>query len=210
MSAVRPTMARNAEVMLKATRRQASRSRAQRLLWMDLDEIQSRAGAGHPDLPDRATAAPYGQDSSIIAQVEVAPPPPEAIASDHRATAGCAPTQFWRFVLTKPQQLPSSHRSHPNKRRGKHPSYGLFSRIHEDRAGSSGFVGNSHEPEVHAGYRDPSPRWLSSDDPRKPSRKSATPSTGRPRLARSRRRGQCQPIGVSILPALPTGRAVAL
>jgi hypothetical protein len=153
---------------------------------------------------------PYGQDSSIIAQVEVAPPPPEAIASDQRATAGCAPTQFWRFVLTKPQQLPSSHRSHPNKRRGKHPSYGLFSRIHEDRAGSSGFVGNSHEPEVHAGYRDPSPRWLSSDDPRKPIRKSATPSTGRPRLARSRRRGQCQPIGVSILPALPTGRAVAL
>ena len=157
---------------------------------MDLDEIQSRAGAGHPDLPDRATAAPYGQDSSIIAQVEVAPPPPEAIASDHRATAGCAPTQFWRFVSTRPQQLPSSHRSHPNKRRGKHPSYGLFSRIHEDRAGSSGFVGNSHEPEVHAGYRDPSPRWLSSDDPRKPIRKSATPSTGRPRLARSRRRGR--------------------
>ena len=48
----------------------------------------------------------------------------------------------------------------------------------------------AHEPEVHAGYRNPSSRWLCSDDPRKPIRKTATPSTGRPRLARSRRRGR--------------------
>jgi hypothetical protein len=58
---------------------------------MDLDEIQSRAGAGHPDSSDRAIVAPpYCQDSSIITQVGVAPLPSEAIASDHRTMAGCA------------------------------------------------------------------------------------------------------------------------
>jgi len=66
---------------------------------MDLDEIKSRAGAGHPGLSDRATAAPDGQDSSIITQVGVTPPPREGIASDHREMAGCAPMRARRDYL---------------------------------------------------------------------------------------------------------------
>src|SRR6516162_4002417 len=98
MSAVRPTMARNPEVILEPTRRHESRSRRSISLgwtWTKSNPEQVRVIRVCPI----ARQPPDGQDLSIITLVGVAPPPRDGIASDHRAMAGRPPMRARVTVL---------------------------------------------------------------------------------------------------------------